>query len=278
VEANRRVVGGQFVERPEGDMRRRYVYAIGRIEARLPRPSIEDEIGQAAGRGQASGRRLTQALISKLLSERKSRHLAEGLRWVLTVEGAEIYLLQPHDPRDLIGLIESLRSRRAIPAEHAVVGLEGPIAPPEYCNGLRIPIVVLHQVCSFDLESLIDAISNPDDATRAASERLVAHQLRDRALRWMNNSGTTDEHRALNYLVMRYPGVYLKAAEQIARDFTLAGIEVRRSPLAGPRRAMDVIFVYTNRTGDSTEKFCVRVDVTEEFPFLVTRMSRLREG
>ena len=30
---------------------------------------------------------------------------------------------------------------------------------------------------------------------------------------------------------------------------------------------------YTNRNTDFTEKFAVRVDVTEEFPFLVTKLS-----
>jgi PatG C-terminal len=32
-----------------------------------------------------------------------------------------------------------------------------------------------------------------------------------------------------------------------------------------------VIFSYANRNTDVTEKFFVRVDVTEEFPFLVTK-------
>ncbi len=36
---------------------------------------------------------------------------------------------------------------------------------------------------------------------------------------------------------------------------------------------VDVIFSYTNRSTDFTEKFYVRVDVSEEFPFLVTKMS-----
>ncbi|MGH9893022.1 MAG: hypothetical protein ACREA0_13730, partial [bacterium] len=39
------------------------------------------------------------------------------------------------------------------------------------------------------------------------------------------------------------------------------------------RKIVDVIFSYTNRNTDFTEKFCVRADVTEEFPFLVTKMS-----
>jgi PatG C-terminal len=45
------------------------------------------------------------------------------------------------------------------------------------------------------------------------------------------------------------------------------------SPLSGTRKIVDVIFSYTNRNTDFTEKFFVRVDVTEEFPFLVTKMS-----
>jgi hypothetical protein len=45
------------------------------------------------------------------------------------------------------------------------------------------------------------------------------------------------------------------------------------SPLSGTRRIVDVIFSYTNRNTDFTEKFFVRVDVTEEFPFLVTKLS-----
>ncbi len=36
---------------------------------------------------------------------------------------------------------------------------------------------------------------------------------------------------------------------------------------------VDVILSYTNRNTDVVEKFFVRVDVTEQFPFLVTKLS-----
>jgi PatG C-terminal len=73
-------------------------------------------------------------------------------------------------------------------------------------------------------------------------------------------AGATDEHRACNYLAMRYPAINAKAAD-------------RPSPLSSRRNIVDVIFSYTNRNTDVTEKFFVRADVTEEFPFLVTKMS-----
>jgi hypothetical protein len=50
-------------------------------------------------------------------------------------------------------------------------------------------------------------------------------------------------------------------------------VEVRPSSLRNTRSIVDVIFSYTNRATDFTEKFFVRVDVTESFPFLVTKMS-----
>jgi hypothetical protein len=70
-----------------------------------------------------------------------------------------------------------------------------------------------------------------------------------------DNAGATDEHRAPNYLTMRYPGIYAKAAEEFARDFSLSGVDVRPSPLSDTRRIVEVIFSYTNRTTDFTEKF-----------------------
>ena len=45
------------------------------------------------------------------------------------------------------------------------------------------------------------------------------------------------------------------------------------SPLSGTRKIVDVILSYTNRNTDFTEKFSVRFDMTEEFPFLVTKLS-----
>ena len=88
-----------------------------------------------------------------------------------------------------------------------------------------------------------------------------------------DNAGATDEHRALNYLAVRYPAVYATSAEAFGRNASLTAIEVRPSPLSGVRRIVDVIFSFANRQTDVMEKSFTRVDVTEEFPFLVSKMS-----
>ena len=50
-------------------------------------------------------------------------------------------------------------------------------------------------------------------------------------------------------------------------------MDVQLSPLSGTRNIVEVIFSHTNRSTDYTEKCFARVDVTEEFPFLVTKLS-----
>src|SRR5215510_1429315 len=248
-----------------------YVYAAGQVEARFPRLSVEKEFAQAAGRAETAGQ-TDQQVFYNVLSQPENRYLARQLCWVLTVQGLETYLLHPRDPRDFERLVEAISPQPSPMDIDVVIGVRGPIAAPELCNGLMVPIVVVDQVYSFDRQALIRAIPRPEEMTEQQFEAAAAEVL-DRILQMTDNAGATDEHRGLNYLAMRYPGIYAKAAEEFARDFSLTGVEVRASPLSGTRKIVEVIFSYTNRNTDFTEKFFVRVDVTEEFPFLVTRMS-----
>ena len=124
----------------------------------------------------------------------------------------------------------------------------------------------------FDRDALIKSIPRPEKV--AAKEfQPAAEELFDRIMQMTDNTGATDENRALNYLAVRYLAMYAQVAEQFAANAPLSAVEVRPSPLSAVRKIVDVIFAFTNRNTDVTEKFFVRVDVTEEFPFLVTKMS-----
>jgi hypothetical protein len=248
-----------------------HVYAIGRIEARFPRLSVEKEFAQVAGRGETAGQ-TDQEMFYNVLSKPENRYLARQMCWVLTIQGLETYLVHPRDPRDLDRLVEAIRSHPSPMDIDAVIGMRGPIAPPELCNGLMVPIVAFDQIYSFDRATLIKAIPRAEKMSDKHFEA-AAGEVFDRILQVTDNAGATDEHRALNYLAMRYPGIYAKTAEQFGRDFSLTGVDVRPSPLSGTRKIVDVILSYTNRNTDFTEKFCVRVDVTEEFPFLSAKLS-----
>jgi PatG C-terminal len=94
-----------------------------------------------------------------------------------------------------------------------------------------------------------------------------------RIMQMADNAGAMDEYRALNYLAVRYPAIYATTAEAHEQNCSLTSVTVRPSRLTGTRRIVDVIFAYTHRQTSVTEKYFIRVDVTEEFPFLVIRLS-----
>jgi PatG C-terminal len=248
-----------------------FVYALGRIEPRIPRLSVEKEIAQAVSSGESAGKTDRHAMQS-VLSTPENRYLARQLCWVFTIEGMETYLIVPHDPGDLQRLIETVRPDPRPTDLDVVIGARGPLAPPEMCNGLTVPIVAFDQIYSFDRDSLLRSIPSAEKGSR---EKLQAAggEVIDRIMLMADNAGATDDHRALNYLAVRYPAIYHTAAEMYARNASLSALETRPSALSGTRKIIDVIFSYTDRTTSVAEKLFCRVDVTEEFPFLVTKLS-----
>jgi len=132
--------------------------------------------------------------------------------------------------------------------------------------------VAFDQIYSFDRDSLIKAIPRPAKAS-AKEFGPAAEELFDRIMLAADNAGSMDDHRALNYLAVRYPAIYSTAAEMFGRNSSLTSVDVQTSPLSSTRKVVDVIMTFTNRETDVDDKFFTRVDVTEEFPFLVTKMS-----
>jgi hypothetical protein len=248
-----------------------YVYAIGRVETRFPSLAAQKEFAQATGRSDSAGK-TDQQTFHAVLSKREHRYLVRQLCWVLTIQGLETYLLMPRDPADLDLLVEAIRPAQSPNDIDVVIGVRGPIAPPEMCNGLMVPIIVFDQIYSFDRDVFIKSIPKPE---KIAAEKFTATagELLDRIIQMTDNAGATDEYRAMNYLAMRYPAIYATVTECHNRDCSLTAVNVQPSSLSGIRKIVEAIFSFTHRQTDVTEKYFVRVDVTEEFPFLVTKMS-----
>lgn len=135
-----------------------------------------------------------------------------------------------------------------------------------------VPILVFDQIYSFDVDTLIKSIPKPKEISKKDFEP-VAEELFFKIMQMADNTGSTDEHRAINYLAVRYPMIYAKISEAYGLNQSLSSLNVRHSDISETRKIVDVIFSFVNRETDVTEKYYIRVDVTEEFPFLVTKMS-----
>lgn len=248
-----------------------FVYAIGKIEIRFPSLGVEKEFVQASGRIDAAGLTDQQTLHS-VLTRAQNRYLVRQVCWVLTIEGLDTYLLQPRESADFDLLLEAVRANPGRSDIDVVVGVRGPIAPPSMCNGLTVPIVGFSQIYSFDRDSFIKAVPLPQGIKPAAFVPAVG-ELFDRLLKVADNAGATDEHRAMNYLATRYPAVYNLAADRFSAGYGLVSIETSPSRLSGTRRMVNVSFVFVHRQTNVPDRYSVRVDVTEEFPFLSSTLT-----
>jgi PatG C-terminal len=262
------------IPQPAAPQQPSYVYALGQIDARYPTLGVEKEVAQVASLLETHGLHERQVL-KKVISDEKNRYLVRQLCWLFLVEGLETYILVPRDPRDYELLASAYREYPGGDDIDAVIGTRGPIAPPDACNGVSVPIVAVDQLYSFERETLLKAIPRPPSVPedREQQFRQAAGGVFGTIMHMADNAGATDEHRALNYLAVRSPEIYAAAAEAHDRDASLTSVDARPSELSGVRHVVEVVFSFTDRKTDVVDKKFVRVDVTDEYPFLVTKLS-----
>lgn len=257
-----------------------YVYAIGRVVHRFPNKSVEMELAQTIGRmpeGETKG--LSNPEVAhNVFTDPNNRYIARQICYILTIEGLETYILVPSDPLDFDRLAEALRPAPDVGDIDVIIGRRGPMSSPEMCNGLVVPIVIVDQIYSFDRDTLMKAIpKRKEKSTNDAQFRKTADAIFNHINQIADNAGAIDEHRALNYLAVRYDEIYHRTQLLQDENYSFTSVEVSLSRLSGTRKVVDVIFSFENRTNRVTQKWFVRVDVTEEFPFLVSPMQEYFE-
>ena len=84
-----------------------------------------------------------------------------------------------------------------------VIGRLGPIAPPEICNGLIVPSWFLIKFTPSTAIRSLKAI--PKSELSAEAFASASEELFDKITQMADKAGSTGEHRALNYLAVRYP-------------------------------------------------------------------------
>lgn len=247
----------------------RSVYVLGRVHAVFPDLSIQREFLQAAGADGTSYTTDAEALYH-VLSAPENRYIARQMCYVLAVQGVDTNILEVSDSSVLDDLLEALRpvgDRRDLAV---IVGYLGPVAPPDACQGLSVPVVDVQHVWAFDSRELIQAIDRPDDASSEEFEK-SAGALLDRLLQLSDNAGTEPAERALNYLTVRDQEIYRKTYQKYREGYILSEVEVGNSRLsAGSQTVITVIFSYTHLQTNVTEKWFVRVGLAGLFPFRVT--------
>jgi hypothetical protein len=249
-----------------------FVYAIGTVEADYPNEAIEREMQalaehlgvDAAPTGgltrPTEDRHWQHAVLSK--NPKLTRYIARQLRWRLTIEDFSGFVLHPSDPSYFDDLIDALKrdkyaqsERRAgkraakeavaveAPADRedldVVIGVKGPQTPEG-------TVVLMDQLFQVDRKQL------------APGGLKYLPQFSD-------NYGLEDAERACNFLAARYT-----PPRPEVDGYELSGMRVVPSRLgSGMGRILRAIYTFSNAAGAKKEYF-VRVDVTHEFPMIVS--------
>lgn len=249
-----------------------FVYAIGQIEMRFPTIGIEREYQQRqAHLPPPSGDMPRGVRIRRVLEA--NPHLTARACYLLTVSGIPAYVLVPGSPLLRDGLLEAVENIGAPDRWCLVIGRRGPIAQADTCAGVLAPIAFCDQLYTYSQDDWIESLATQVRGAlgkRTGSVdalRVGAQEIFDRVARSTENVGATDAHRALNYIMLQHPGVFLATAERAGRK-ELTRIETRLAQGVGGRRVVAVILVFVDLATGVPERLFTRVDVTEEWPFI----------
>ncbi len=250
-----------------------FVYAIGTVEAEYPNVAIEREM-QIMGIGieadsevpmrPTEDRHWQHAVLTR--DRKRTRYLARQLSWRLTIEDLPALVIKPRDCCDIDDLVDCLK-RRKYPKSEGGKGKKGktaasPLAPFELAQDLDVVVGVRGDNTSDGIEVYVDQIFDIPPEKLSLPTYGYFSQMAD-------NYGLTDEDRAYNFLMARYD-ISAKVKE-IEEKFELTGVPTMYSRLSGDtNRVVRVIFTFKSQNSLIEKKYFVRVDVTHEFPTIVT--------
>jgi hypothetical protein len=245
------------------------IYSLGRLRFVFPDDSVYWEVVQSLGRIQNPHIRGQDTTIATLLDP-EHRYLLREICWVFTINNVDTFILKPRDVNDYYLITKALRtpfrfSSVERPFLDLVIGQRGPLSSPETCGGLTLPIVKLDQIYTFNIQDFKNYVysRNPGDYDTDTWEAIVDETV-EHILLINDNTGEDDLHRAINYVLMRIPYIYERAAIERTQGNRIHRIYSVRKLTNLNRIIIDVIFHFI---GNSNVKYAYAVDVTGKFPF-----------
>jgi hypothetical protein len=250
-----------------------YAYAFGRIEPRFPNIGVEKEFAQFASRAPSTGVD-DAAFIRSVLSDPGAQYLARQLCWVFSNQDRDCFVVAPRDQNELDNLIESFASSKentiVVVVGRAVVGAGW---APE-TGEAALPRFGADQLIHFDIDEFVSRVPRSADLPEDEFKNAV-RSVFGRIHRRSENTGITDDHRALNYLALRYPVIFEVTTRAAAKSLVLASIDARAQTTGDVRRIVTVRFNFRGPGNGFIEKYNCRVDVTEEFPFILSPFQQI---
>ncbi|MEO8220525.1 MAG: hypothetical protein ABI563_07040 [Specibacter sp.] len=243
-----------------------FVYAVGHLRARFPNLGAEKEYAQQTDSDPDALIR-TQEMKTTLLDE-TNRHLARQMQWIFTGPASEVCTVVTRESADLVNLVEALSDDDQ--TVHALIGHVAVYVEPSASVQPNLPAVWVDQLFSFTVEEFVRSLPDPDRESKVEDAEAwirTSRQLFSWLTQRSGNRGLSDQHRAMNYLALRYPPIYHLAFNQQHEGKALIGVEAHLTPNGG-RREVAVRFIFRHAQTHVTERYDCQVDTHDLFPFL----------
>jgi hypothetical protein len=256
---------------PLAPQQEQFAYVIGRIDVRFPSLGIEREYQQRERALSDLPKQPRNARVRAVLEQ--NPHLATRVGWILSIGGNPAFALNPATPGLKESFFNALSSTHEIDHFCVVIGRVGPFVNPANFGGLLLPVLLVDQMYVSTQGEWAVSLGKSAQAvlkTHKIGDELFQTVSRDifRDVTGMpDNMGISDGHRALNYLLVQHPGMFLAAAQR--ENHLLDRIETRVQQTAGGRQHVAVIMTFVDRACGIAERVFCSVDITEEWPFVV---------
>jgi hypothetical protein len=249
-----------------------YVYAIGRLDVRFPSLGIEREFQQRERALSDLQNKSRNVRIRAVLE--KNAHLALRVGYVFLVGGNPVFALTPTMGALKEAFFDALTHSHETDHFCVLIGRVGPLVNAAAFGGLLLSLVSVDQLYPFsgaEWTAGLTKVAQPALDSRkleAAAFHAIAKNIFSEVSSMPENMGTSDGHRALNYLLVQHPGMFLAATER--RNHVLDHIDTRVIHTVGGRRHVAVILIFLDRGTGVPERLYCTVDVTEEWPFIAS--------
>ncbi len=243
-----------------------YIYAIGQLTAKFPSEGVRREFNRVSDL--ANFEVPDDRIIYEVLQNGQYLYLAWEMDWVLESNDVEIYLVKPRSEIELNEMVAALKPTSGQSTYSVVVGLRIPDFTQEGQTLSNLPMVLCNQFYNFTFEGFVQNVMKQANVTQPVAESMFQSMLEK-----TDGTGATDGSRAINYLTLRYMGIYKDMAAMVNAKNSFTGANAIPAVVMGTRQIVDVIFEYETRDLGRTLWQRCRVDVTGPFPFLIAELS-----
>lgn len=267
-----------------GTKERQFIYALGNVNHLWKSLSIEKEYDQVE---KLENERVKLAVDKKydILSMsdmrkgdeevehrryRKYRYLARQSTWVFSIGDVGVFVIEPKDDLEIDQLIESLKPLEGDQGSQilyqVLIGEVESISDPKEYSGLTLPLVRFDNLYKFTRGQLVDSLK-PPAGMPVEKFKTYCNTFLNGISVLSENSGMQDEHRVINYLIVRVSDLYKIIAQEQADGYTFKGLDMKQVYHI-TRKMYDVFLIFSGKEIQIEKRYVIRIDITEQYPFV----------